>query len=172
MKGQYLILNNDYELYHSGIKGMKWGIRRYQNEDGSLTEEGKKRYAKLTGKIEKQQKKIEKWQAKVDKQSGKYLRAEKKRAKAAKLKNRALNSWFMSDAKRAKLSMKADRLNAKADKMQNSTLKNAAKIRRAQSLINKYSRKIAKFAPDSTYAGAQFINGQYQVKLSDIDKRK
>lgn len=32
------------ELYHHGIKGMKWGIRRYQNEDGSLTEEGKKRY--------------------------------------------------------------------------------------------------------------------------------
>ena len=31
-------------LGHSGIKGQKWGIRRYQNEDGSLTEEGKKRY--------------------------------------------------------------------------------------------------------------------------------
>lgn len=39
---------NDYlktrALYHSGIKGMKWGIRRFQNEDGSLTEEGKTRY--------------------------------------------------------------------------------------------------------------------------------
>ena len=32
------------ELYHHGIKGQKWGIRRYQNEDGSLTEAGKKRY--------------------------------------------------------------------------------------------------------------------------------
>ena len=32
------------ELYHYGIKGQKWGIRRYQNEDGSLTAEGKKRY--------------------------------------------------------------------------------------------------------------------------------
>ena len=32
------------ELYHFGIKGQKWGVRRYQNEDGSLTEEGKKRY--------------------------------------------------------------------------------------------------------------------------------
>lgn len=29
------------ELYHHGIKGMKWGIRRYQNEDGSLTAKGK-----------------------------------------------------------------------------------------------------------------------------------
>ena len=32
------------ELYHHGILGQKWGVRRYQNKDGSLTEEGKKRY--------------------------------------------------------------------------------------------------------------------------------
>lgn len=33
----------DEIIYHHGIKGMKWGIRRYQNEDGSLTPAGKKR---------------------------------------------------------------------------------------------------------------------------------
>lgn len=33
------------ELYHFGIKGMRWGIRRYQNRDGSLTTEGKIRLA-------------------------------------------------------------------------------------------------------------------------------
>lgn len=32
-------------LAHHGIKGQRWGIRRYQNEDGSLTEAGKKRYS-------------------------------------------------------------------------------------------------------------------------------
>jgi hypothetical protein len=32
------------ELWHWGIKGMKWGVRRYQNQDGTLTAEGKKRY--------------------------------------------------------------------------------------------------------------------------------
>lgn len=31
------------ELYHHGIKGMKWGVRRYQNEDGTYTDAGKKR---------------------------------------------------------------------------------------------------------------------------------
>ena len=31
------------ELYHWGIKGMKWGVRRYQNSDGSYTSAGKKR---------------------------------------------------------------------------------------------------------------------------------
>lgn len=33
------------ELYHHGIKGQKWGVRRYQNADGSLTVKGIKRYA-------------------------------------------------------------------------------------------------------------------------------
>lgn len=32
------------ELYHHGVVGMKWGVRRYQNKDGSLTNAGKKRY--------------------------------------------------------------------------------------------------------------------------------
>jgi hypothetical protein len=34
------------ELYHYGIIGQKWGIRRYQNPDGSLTQAGRERYAK------------------------------------------------------------------------------------------------------------------------------
>lgn len=34
------------ELVHHGIKGQKWGVRRYQNKDGSLTSAGKKRYSK------------------------------------------------------------------------------------------------------------------------------
>ena len=41
-------LLKDDELYHHGIKGQKWGVRRYQNPDGSLTAKGKQRQQKLT----------------------------------------------------------------------------------------------------------------------------
>jgi hypothetical protein len=37
------------ELYHHGIKGQRWGIRRYQNYDGSYTQAGLKRYYKAEG---------------------------------------------------------------------------------------------------------------------------
>lgn len=37
----------DTEIYHHGILGQKWGVRRFQNEDGSLTSAGKKRYRKI-----------------------------------------------------------------------------------------------------------------------------
>lgn len=38
------------ELQHHGIKGQKWGVRRLQNKDGSLTPAGKKRYDDGDGK--------------------------------------------------------------------------------------------------------------------------
>ena len=44
------------ELMHWGIKGMKWGVRRYQNKDGSLTPAGKKRYDKEMAKLKEEEK--------------------------------------------------------------------------------------------------------------------
>lgn len=71
------------ELQHWGIKGQKWGVRRYQNKDGSLTPAGVKRYNKEMDKLKKEKAKVKaeekalankkKTQAKIDK-----LEAEKK----------------------------------------------------------------------------------------------
>lgn len=53
------------ELYHHGIKGQKWGVRRFQYADGSLTSAGQKRYNKIERKFNKKIAKSEKEDAKV-----------------------------------------------------------------------------------------------------------
>lgn len=47
-------LVNSEELYHHGIKGQKWGVRRFQDKDGSLTPAGKERYYAESDKKEVQ----------------------------------------------------------------------------------------------------------------------
>ena len=65
------IYNN--ELYHFGIKGQKWGVRRYQNHDGTLTAAGKKRYARDA---------IEKEFNKYDSSTGTYYKNSKKNGRS------------------------------------------------------------------------------------------
>lgn len=92
---------NDLELYHHGTKGMKWGIRRYQNKDGSLTPAGKKRYYD-TPELNKQKIKME--------------TAKAKRSAAVKKVNKASNRQSaVPTAANRKAYEKADNEYRKAD---------------------------------------------------------
>ena len=79
MSHEYVLITGR-ELYHHGIKGMKWGVRRYQNPDGSLTLAGQKRLMeadqkwakKKTDKITAQAKKAS--QRELDKYSNELLK--------------------------------------------------------------------------------------------------
>lgn len=89
------ILGPNGELYHWGIKGMKWGQRRYQNKDGSLTPAGKKRYAAENEKLKAREKEIKGREKAVARQA-------KLDAKKADLDAReaALNSGKVKTAKK------------------------------------------------------------------------
>lgn len=65
------------DIWHYGIKGQKWGIRRYQNSDGTLTASGKRR-----------QKKEEKRQAKEARKQAKQVDKEIRQERAYASKNR------------------------------------------------------------------------------------
>ena len=56
------------DLTHHGIKGQKWGIRRFQNEDGSLTNAGRQRYS--AAEVQKLEKKAIKNEYKRQKKNG------------------------------------------------------------------------------------------------------
>lgn len=72
MSHDYILITGG-ELYHHGIRGMKWGVRRYQNPDGSLTPAGRKRLEKADYKWAK--KKTDKITAQAKKASQQELDA-------------------------------------------------------------------------------------------------
>ena len=111
-------IEND-ELQHHGIPGMKWGIRRFQNKDGSLTSAGKKR--KSLKDTVKEYSAAKKKKASLEK-ARKTRAANKKAAeeREEKIKSGKIKARNMTDAE---LKKRIERLNL--EKTYNDAVKNA-----------------------------------------------
>lgn len=67
----------EYELYHYGVKGMRWGVRRYQKRDGSLTRLGKKHQQRALERIRKDKAHNEAYKNRKSKAFGDVIRRDK-----------------------------------------------------------------------------------------------
>lgn len=80
--------HSEDELKHWGIKGMKWGVRRYQNKDGSLTAAGRKRYAQEVEALQAEKAKLEQRQKNINAQKRMQARTDKLRSDIDELKGK------------------------------------------------------------------------------------
>ena len=87
------------ELYHHGVKGMKWGVRRYQNPNGSLTNAGKRQRSKAIRITEKELVRSNKLQEKYKSYTVKNKKAlELSKLDDKKIGQRSWNTRALSDA--------------------------------------------------------------------------
>lgn len=134
-------------LCHSGTKGMKWGVRRYQNEDGSLTEEGRLRYRKGIEKADKLRVKATKLRARTTDQRKSRAAQLKKTAdryalKSAKVKRAATRLIFPMDAERAM--RKIAKYDLKSARYENRSSDIYAKMQSEQSRAERLEKKADK----------------------------
>lgn len=169
------------ELYHHGVKGQKWGRRRYQNKDGSLTPAGIKRYAKksyakssyesntsLSGKL-------------YDKYTGahKIIANEKYKQSSAK-KNQEAAEQYLAEKQAKKDVAAKQRVRSAAKKGAQVTTNTLAKLGSAyvsdQLFFGGEGTKIAKevinTAGRATITAYTMARGGYDIKWYDKNGRR
>lgn len=145
----YIIADN--ELYHYGVKGMRWGVRRATKQLSNATtkEDKAKAVSKLQTHKTKATNKIAKIQAKnvkLEKKREKQIlttdqKAAKLREKGTAKRNKSYR-LLMSKSRRAKLRYKADMLNAKADSLYAQSERTKAKIKSNETMMKTFEKGI------------------------------
>ena len=131
------------ELCHYGIRGMRWGIRRYQNPDGTLTEAGRKRVSKLRDSNSRLTGKRDKLTKRMEFQTRKYANSiSKANQKAAELRVKEYG-LFTTKTRADKLEYKASKLEARAAQKAMRIDRTKARIAKIDALVSKNNRKIS-----------------------------
>lgn len=93
--------HNNSELQHHGIKGQRWGVRRFQNKDGSLTPAGEKRQARLDARRQADDLKAKRRKRKLEEKKAKQDMREDHLDRAAQRKIAAKNAKVGRDVAKA-----------------------------------------------------------------------
>jgi hypothetical protein len=140
------------ELRHWGVVGMKWGVRRYQNKDGTLTKAGQKRYTKEMEKLKAEQKVLsnkKRTQAKIEKLNSlrKSIDDQKREIgsngkTSEKAKDVKTNKRTLKDLSDAELRDKVNRL--ELERRYKDLAKNEEQVNQGKSFAKKYAGEAAK----------------------------
>lgn len=150
------------ELQHWGVQGMRWGVRRYQNKDGSLTKAGKKRYGTRTNfdRVQAAKKAAEKYNSKEAKAKRKAdARAEAEIAKYRKKMGEKDKKDDESDESKPKTTSGNETADAKSKKTVLSELSDD-ELRVIVNRLNmekQYRQYMAELHPQTKSAGKKFV---------------
>ena len=158
----------EYELYHYGVRGMRWGVRRATKRLSKATTDDKRKSAvaslekhrtKGSAEIEKLQKKEAKLQAEVDRSAVKYdVKAAKFSTKAAKARKK-MGGRFVSARKAERLYMRSKALDAKASVLREKSSTAKVKIQANKTMQEAFKREIKNIDKALVDRGREYLNG-------------
>ena len=170
--------NEGAYLAHHGVKGQRWGVRRFQNPDGSLTEKGKRRMKTLQGKSDKldaKKAKLNSPKNMVKLSQYKSLSADRH---AAANRHKADEDFYRNKASYALNNHGSKVATKKADKAHTKYVQEAKKAAEYDDYITKHQNKESKIdrkkiKVDSKLNPLKEIDAEYARSLAEkVDKRK